>query len=82
MVVFLDEKSKIGVVILKKLKEKQRTQKWLAENTGYSQMYIYKVINGKIKNPSFDFVCKLSEALYIPLSELSDAIKEGNKESG
>ena len=78
MVVFLEEKSKVGILILKKLKEQQTTQKWLAQKTGYSQMYIYKVINGKIKNPSFDFICKLSDALYIPLSELANVIREGN----
>lgn len=82
MVVFLEEKSEIGIVILKKLKEKKLTQKWLAQKTGYSQMYVYKVINGKIKNPSFDFICELSEALNISLSELSDAIKKGSKVSG
>lgn len=78
MVVFLEEKSKVGILILKKLKEQQTTQKWLAQKTGYSQMYIYKVINGKIKNPSFDFICKLSDALHIPLSELANVIREGN----
>lgn len=78
MVVFLEEKSKIGILILKKLKEQQITQKCLAQKTGYSQMYIYKVINGKIKNPSFDFICKLSDVLCIPLSELANVIREGN----
>lgn len=77
MVVFLEEKSKIGIVILKKLRDMHLSQKWLAQKTGYSQIYIYKVIDGKIKNPSFDFMCKLSEALCIPLSELAEIIKEG-----
>ncbi len=78
MVVFLEEKSPIGILILRNLKKINRTQKWLSKKTGYSITYIQKVLNGKVKKPSFDFICKVSCALEISIEEFTN-INEGNE---
>lgn len=72
MVVFLEEKSPIGILILKNLKKASKTQKWLSKKTGYSTTYIQKVLNGSIKKPSFDFICKVSYALEISIEEFTN----------
>lgn len=61
-----EKKSKIT-----RLREKRGwTQQFLAEITGYSRVYINKLEQKKIKNPSVAAYKKLSYALGVTIEEL------------
>lgn len=61
-----EKKSKIAT-----LRERRGwTQQFLAEITGYSRVYINKLEQKKIKNPSVAAYKKLAYALGVPIEEL------------
>ncbi len=66
MAVFIEEKSEIGKLIWKKLKEKGKTQTWLSEEVKCSYLTLSKLCDGKTKNPSFKLLMNISRVLDIP----------------
>ena len=65
MAIFIDDKTEFGKIILLKLRDLNKSQKWLSERTGYSYIHIHSIISGKM-NPSRKCLHEISKALNIP----------------
>jgi DNA-binding XRE family transcriptional regulator len=50
-------------LISERLKEKGKTQSWLAQRCGLSTVYINKVIKGKVDRPAVQTAYKIAHAL-------------------
>lgn len=81
MVGFIQDKSKVGRIILSKLQKKRKTMKQLSQEAGISYSTITKLVDGTVTNPSFMAVVKISKYLNIPLEDLAASILEGNGKS-
>ncbi len=66
---WLDNSSKIAISVLEVLREKDWTQKDLAEKMNVSAQQVNKIIKGQ-QNLTFETVGKLEDALGIPLMEI------------
>ena len=62
-------KSHFGMIIYKRLTQMGKNQKYLAEKTGFSQLYISEILNGK-HNPS--------KVTGISIEELTKALLDEN----
>lgn len=58
------------------LSEKQLTEYRLAKNTGTSTAHMSRLMTGDIKDPRFELVCKIADALDITVDELRVKTKE------
>lgn len=56
--------------INERLKEKEMTEYRLAKNINVSTGHMTKLMTGNIKDPRFELVCKIADALEIPIDEL------------
>ena len=56
--------------INERLKEKEMTEYRLAKNINVSTGHMTKLMTGNIKDPRFNLVCKIADALEIPIDEL------------
>lgn len=56
----------IAMMMLDKMEELHITQKLLAERMGCSQQYVSKILKGR-ENLSIETLCKIEDALQIPL---------------
>lgn len=81
MAIFIDDKTELGKIILLKLRDLNKSQKWLSERTGYSYIHIHSIISGKM-NPSIKCLHEISKALNIPIGELAEAIEKEEKSGG
>ena len=52
------------------LSEKQLTEYRLAKNIGTSTAHMSRLMTGDIKDPRFELVCKIADALDITVDEL------------
>lgn len=77
---FIQDKSKIGQLIMSGLQRKKKTMRALSKDTGISYSYITKLIDGNIKKPSLDYVVKISNDLDIPVGKLIKAIPNSDKQ--
>lgn len=66
-------KTRFGVVICKRLTQMGKNQKYLAEKTGFSQLYISEILNGK-HNPSIKAIYNISKTTGIGIEELAKAL--------
>lgn len=57
------------------------TKQKIADISGISRQYIYKIINGDIKSISFDTIERLCKALNIEISQLLSFDKTQNNEN-
>lgn len=56
--------------INERLKEKEMTEYSLAKNINVSPGHMTKLMAGNIKDPRFELVCKIADALEITVNEL------------
>lgn len=56
--------------INERLKEKEMTEYRLAKKINVSTGHMTKLMTGDIKDPRFELVCKIADALEIPIDEL------------
>ncbi|MDT2400667.1 helix-turn-helix domain-containing protein [Enterococcus avium] len=56
--------------INERLKEKEMTEYRLAKNINVSTGHMAKLMAGNIKDPRFELVCKIADALEITVDEL------------
>ena len=66
-------KSHFGMIIYKRLTQMGKNQKYLAEKTGFSQLYISEILNGK-HNPSIKAIYNISKVTGISIEELTKAL--------
>lgn len=59
-------------LINERLKEKQMTEYRLAKNINVSTGHMTKLMAGSIKDPRFELVCKIADALDITVDELRE----------
>lgn len=71
---FIQDKSKIGQIIISGLQRKKKTIRQLSQDTGISYSYITKLIDGNIKKPSNKYIVNISENLDIPINDLINAV--------
>ena len=76
---FIQDKTKVGQIIMEGLQKKKKTMLQFSKDTGISYSYITKLIDGNIKNPSVKYVVILSKALDIPVEKLINAIMKNDK---
>ena len=55
----------------------QKSKKYLAEKTGFSQLYISEILNGK-HNPSIKAIYNISKVTGISIEELTKALLDEN----
>ena len=70
-------KSHFGMIIYKRLTQMGKNQKYLAEKTGFSQLYISEILNGK-HNPSIKAIYNISKVTGISIEELTKALLDEN----
>lgn len=63
---WLAKSAKIAIKIVRELRAKKLTQKWLAEELDVSPQYINKIVKGQ-ENLSLETICKLENALGVSL---------------
>lgn len=63
---WLAKSAKIAIKILRELRAKKLTQKWLAEELGVSAQYVNKIVKGQ-ENLSLETITKIEAALNITL---------------
>lgn len=73
--------SPIGVIVKNRLEEMERSQPWLARQVHRCTNTINGIIRGRLI-PSEELLEKLSSVLSVDVSILSDAVNEGDKNSG
>lgn len=56
--------------INERLKEKKMTEYRLAKIISISTGHMTRLMTGNIKDPRFELVCKIADALEIPIDEL------------
>ncbi len=66
----LYNKPPLGTLIANQLKELNKTQKWLAHETGLTISYISLLIIGKKNNPSVKALKKIADALGVSVENL------------
>ena len=71
-------KSHFGMIIYKRLTQMGKNQKYLAEKTGFSQLYISEILNGK-HNPSIKAIYNISKVTGISIEELTKALLDENQ---
>lgn len=67
----------LGMILKTAIQRKGRTQAWLAEKLGCSQMTVYRLCNDLIK-PKETVLPKVSELLEVPLELLERALGKTN----
>ena len=70
-------KSRFGMLVCKRLTQMGKNQKYLAEKTGFSQLYISEILNGK-HNPSIKAIYNISKVTGISIEELTKALLDEN----
>lgn len=63
---WLAKSAKIAIKIVRELRAKKLTQKWLADELEVSPQYINKIVKGQ-ENLSLETICKLENAIGIKL---------------
>lgn len=66
-------KSHFGVLVCNRLKEMGKNQKYLAQETGLTQVYVYQLLNGVYK-PSVKTLFSISKVTGIGIEELTEAL--------
>lgn len=69
----MSTKSRFGVIVCNRLKEMGKNQKYLAQETGLTQFYVYQLLNG-VYNPSVKVLCNISKVTGIGIEELTKAL--------
>lgn len=69
----MSKKSRFGLLVCNRLKEMGKNQKYLAQETGISDYYVYQLLNG-VYNPSIKLLCSISKVTGIGIEELTKAI--------
>ena len=63
--------SPFNAAILKEIMTAQeKTPSDLSAETGISASYLSRILRGGVKNPTIDFVARMSKALHTPIEEL------------
>ena len=65
MAVIIEKLPPAGQFIILRLDELKKTQKWLANATGLSYVYVQQLLHGQSKNPSARVVFSLADALQV-----------------
>ena len=65
------------VQYVKSAQQMGKNQKYLAEKTGFSQLYISEILNGK-HNPSIKAIYNISKVTGISIEELTKALLDEN----
>lgn len=81
MVGFIQDKSKVGRIILSELQKKRKTMKQLSQESGISYSAICKLVDGTVTNPSLKVVIKIAKFLDVPLEDLIACFMEDNETS-
>ncbi len=71
----LDKKSPFGRLVVIRLKEMDKSQKYLAQEAGLSELYVYQLLKGKY-NPSLRTVYEISKVTGLDVEELMKAVFE------
>ena len=69
----MDAKSPFGLLVCNRLKEMGKNQKYLAQETGLTQFYVYQLLNG-VYNPSVKTLFSISKVIGIGIEELTHAL--------
>lgn len=72
---FLDmERNEVVMLVASNLEHAMRMQGTnpaeLARNAGINPTGVYDILSGKSKSPRLDTICKIAEALHIPITRL------------
>lgn len=65
----IENKCKLGKILIQKLESINKNQKWLSNETGISRCYVSQIISGKYK-PSVATLHKISKVLNIDIEIL------------
>lgn len=69
----MDTKTRFGVLICNRLAEMGKNQKYLAQESGLTQVYVYQILNG-LYNPSVKTLCRISKVTGIGIEKLAEAL--------
>ena len=69
----MHQKSEFGKLICNRLSENGKNQKYLAQETGLTQVYVDQLLNGRY-NPSVRTLCNISKVTGIGIEELTKAL--------
>lgn len=76
MAFYIEDKSKTGRLIWKRLKDMNMTQKKLAKEINVSELTLMSLCDGKTNDPSVRMLMGISKVLDIPISTLIDSLDE------
>lgn len=69
----INNKPPLGTIISLRLKDMDRTQKWLANDVGTDNVYINRIIVGR-STPSLQMLRRIAKSLNIDVKELANAL--------
>lgn len=73
----LNNKSPLGILIVMQLHKLGKNQKWLADGSGMSQVYLCNILAGRA-NPTMKSLRKLAQNLDIDVKDLANAMLSKN----
>lgn len=67
----------LGTIIAMRLKELNKTQRWLADNAKISQVYLCNILSGRA-TPTLKSLRKLAQSLDMDVKDLANALLSDN----